>query len=68
LASPSPSSSDWRGELQAQFPVAFGRTTSAPAATPPHGVSHAIRMVGQPATAKFRRLDPTRLAVAKAEF
>jgi hypothetical protein len=50
------------------FPAAFGRTTSALAATPPYGVSHAIRTVGQPATAKFRRLDPARLAAAKAEF
>jgi hypothetical protein len=27
-----------------------------------------IQTVGQPATAKFRRLDPTRLAAAKREF
>ncbi len=68
LASPPSSSSDWPGELQARFPAAFGLSTSAPAATPPHGVSHVIRTVGQPATAKFRRLDPARLAAAKAEF
>jgi hypothetical protein len=37
-------------------------------AAPPHGVEHVIRTVGQPATAKFRRLDPARLAAAKAEF
>jgi hypothetical protein len=66
--SPSPPSSDWSGELQAWFPAAFGRTMSAPAATPPHGVRHAIRTVGQPTTAKFRRLDPARLAAAKASF
>jgi hypothetical protein len=42
--------------------------TSASAAAPPHGVQHVIRTVEQPASAKFRRLDPTRLAAAKAEF
>jgi hypothetical protein len=67
-SSPPSSSSDWQGELQARFPAAFGRSSPAPAAAPPHGVSHVIRTVGQPATAKFRRLDPARLAAAKAEF
>jgi hypothetical protein len=49
-----------------RFPAAFSCVTSA--ATPPHGVRPVIRTVGQPATAKFCRLDPARLAVAKAEF
>jgi hypothetical protein len=31
-------------------------------------VQHFITTVGQPSTAKFRRLDPVRLAAAKAEF
>ncbi len=35
---------------------------------PPHGVQHVITTIGQPCTARFRRLDPSRLAAAKAEF
>jgi hypothetical protein len=35
---------------------------------PAHGVQHVIQTTGQPATAKFRRLDPARLAAAKREF
>jgi hypothetical protein len=35
---------------------------------PPHGVQHVITTVGQPSTARFRHLDPVRLAAAKAEF
>jgi hypothetical protein len=35
---------------------------------PQHGVEHHIVTSGLPATAKFRRLDPTRLAAAKTEF
>jgi hypothetical protein len=69
--SPGPlpaSSSGWAEELLMRFPAAFGRMTSALAATPPHGVRHVIRTVGQPATTKFHRLDPTRLAAAKAEY
>jgi Reverse transcriptase (RNA-dependent DNA polymerase) len=37
-------------------------------APPSLGVEHHIITKGPPATAKFRRLDPTRLAAAKAEF
>jgi hypothetical protein len=33
-----------------------------------HGVQHHIITSGQPVTAKFRRLDPVRLAAAKEEF
>jgi Reverse transcriptase (RNA-dependent DNA polymerase) len=36
--------------------------------TPHHGVEHHIVMRGPLAMAKFRRLDPSRLANAKAEF
>jgi hypothetical protein len=36
--------------------------------TPKHGVEHHIVTTGKPATAKFHRLDPARLAAAKAEF
>jgi RNase H-like domain found in reverse transcriptase/Reverse transcriptase (RNA-dependent DNA polymerase) len=35
---------------------------------PSHGVEHIIETAGRPTTAKFRGLDPTRLAAAKAEF
>jgi Reverse transcriptase (RNA-dependent DNA polymerase) len=38
------------------------------AAAPQHGVEHHILTKGPPATTKFRRLDPTQLAAAKAEF
>jgi hypothetical protein len=31
-------------------------------------VEHIITTIGQPCTARFRRLDPSRLAAAKAEF
>jgi Reverse transcriptase (RNA-dependent DNA polymerase) len=36
--------------------------------SPAHGVEHHIETTGRPATAKFRRLDATKLAAAKAEF
>jgi cleavage and polyadenylation specificity factor subunit 1 len=36
--------------------------------SPSHGVQHAIVTNGRPTTAKFRRLDPVRLAAAKSEF
>jgi Reverse transcriptase (RNA-dependent DNA polymerase) len=36
--------------------------------SPKHGVQHHIVTTGQPVTAKFRRLDPVRLAAAKKEF
>ena len=35
---------------------------------PRHGFEHVIRTTGQPARAKYRRLDPTRLASAKKYF
>jgi hypothetical protein len=35
---------------------------------PKHGVEHRITTAGQPVSAKFRRLDPERLAAARAEF
>jgi hypothetical protein len=46
----------------------FFQEAATSAATPPHGVQHIIQTTGQPATAKFRRLDPARLAAAKREF
>jgi hypothetical protein len=35
---------------------------------PSHGVEHVIETAGRPTMAIFCRLDPTRLAAAKAEF
>jgi Reverse transcriptase (RNA-dependent DNA polymerase) len=40
----------------------------SPSPSPAHGVEHNIETAGRPTTAKFRRLDPVRLAAAKAEF
>jgi len=37
-------------------------------AKPLHGVEHHLETQGRPVTAKFRRLDPEKLAAAKAEF
>ena len=55
----------WSALLQ-QFPgVEQPFTVSS---QPTHGVQHHLVTSGPPVTAKFRRLDPTRLAAAKAEF
>jgi hypothetical protein len=54
--------------MRLQFPKVFFQDAAASSLVPPHGVRHVIRTVGQPATAKFRRLDPTHLAAAKQEF
>jgi hypothetical protein len=54
--------------VQRQFPQVFFQDAAASSSVPPHGVSHVIQTFGQLATAKFRRLDPTRLATAKKEF
>jgi hypothetical protein len=50
------------------FPAAFSRVMSASVITPAHGVRHVIRTVGQPATAKFHRLDLARLAARRGSF
>jgi hypothetical protein len=53
-------------DILAEFP---GVQRPAVGVGPPqHGVEHHIITKGPPATAKFRRLDPMRLAAAKAEF
>ncbi len=73
---PSPSSSsqdlppgsDWATALRLRFPAVFAASAAVTAVPPPHGVQHYITTIGQPSTAKFRRLDPARLAAAKAEF
>jgi hypothetical protein len=51
-------------------PVSSGviQDAATSAAAPSHGVQHIIQTTGQPATAKFRWLDPARLAAAKREF
>ncbi len=68
-ASPPLAASEWLAAMQRQFPqVFFFQAAAASSAAPPHGVRHVIQTIGQPATAKFRRLDPTRLAAAKREF
>jgi hypothetical protein len=61
-------SCDWLAGLQRQFPQVFFQDAATSSAAPAHGVQHLIQTTGQPATAKFRRLDPARLAAAKREF
>jgi hypothetical protein len=46
----------------------FFQAAATSSAAPSHGVQHVIQTTGQPATAKFRRLDPAHLAAAKCEF
>ena len=50
--------------------VDFADVLNAEGRLPPatHGVEHHIVTTGRPVTAKFRRLDNTKLAAAKAEF
>jgi hypothetical protein len=64
-AAPASQPSEWT-DLLSQFP----RVTKPFEVrySPAHGVEHSIETVGRPATAKFRRLDPVRLAAAKEEF
>jgi hypothetical protein len=59
---------DWLAGLQRQFPQVFFQDAAASPTVPAHGVQHVIQTTGQPVTAKFRRLDPARLAAAKREF
>jgi cleavage and polyadenylation specificity factor subunit 1 len=59
---------DWLACLHSRFPAVFAASLAVSLSHPPHGVQHFITTVGQPSTAKFRRLDPVRLAAAKAEF
>jgi hypothetical protein len=55
----------WSAWLQ-EFPELAGEMTIDKEHS--HGVHHSIEMVGRPVTAKFCRLDPARLAAARAEF
>jgi hypothetical protein len=50
--------SDWLAGLQRQFPQVFFQDAAASPLAPAHRVQHVIQTTGQPATAKFRRLDP----------
>jgi hypothetical protein len=61
-------SCDWLAGLQRQFPQVFFQGAATSPAAPSHGVQHVIQTTGQPATAKFQRLDPARLAAAIREF
>jgi hypothetical protein len=56
----------WSGLLQ-QFSSVTPTGGQLPR-QPAKGVQHQISTTGQPVTAKFRRLDPVRLAAARAEF
>ncbi len=62
------STGEWLAAMRLRYPQVFFQDAAVSSLVPPHGVRHVIRTVGQPATAKFRRLDPTRLAAAKREF
>jgi hypothetical protein len=62
------STGEWLAATKLRYPQVFFQDAATSSLVPPHGVRHVIQTVGQPATAKFRRLDPTRLAAAKREF
>jgi hypothetical protein len=55
----------WQAWLQEFLELAGEMSTDK---EPSHGVQHSIETVGRPITTKFCRLDPERLAAAKAEF
>jgi hypothetical protein len=64
-AQPVGPAEEWASLLR-EFP---GVTLPLSMAAPPnHSVEHQVVMSGRPATAKFRRLDPSKLAAAKLEF
>jgi hypothetical protein len=56
------------GQSSFPFLAVFSANSVVSVAQPPHGVQPVITTVGQPSTTKFRRLDPVRLAAAKAKF
>jgi hypothetical protein len=66
--SPPLAAVDWLAALQRLFSKVFFQDAAASSLVPAHGVHYIIKMVGQPASAKFRRLDLARLAAAKREF
>ena len=52
--------------LLVEFPDVVNESTILP--TPVHDVTHHLETSGRPVTFRFRRLDPSKLAAAKAEF
>jgi hypothetical protein len=52
-----PSGNGLAGLFPLSFPCCFRRRLGGILSHPPHGVQHFITTVGQPSTAKFRRLD-----------
>ena len=60
------SASDDFSRLLVEFPALTRPTFSS--ATAKHGVEHYITATGPPVHARARRLEPGKLAVAKAEF
>jgi hypothetical protein len=61
-----PLDSDWAAVFQCRFPAIFNPGSAVCLDHPPHRVQHFITTIGQPS--KFCRLDPARLAAAKAGF
>jgi hypothetical protein len=53
-------------QLVAEFPAVVNQSKVLPQVT--HNVEHIIETTGRPVSSKYRRLDPERLAAAKAEF
>jgi len=53
-------------KLLSSFPAVVNPSKQLP--QPSHSVEHHIETTGQPVAAKYRRLDPERLAAAKKEF
>jgi hypothetical protein len=53
-------------QLVAEFPAVVNKSKVLPRVT--HNVEHIIETTGRPVSNKYRRLDPERLAAAKAEF
>ena len=68
-ASSTPPPPPWTGR-EADILEEFADVLNAEGRLPPstHGVEHHIVTSGRPVTAKFRRLDSTKLAAAKKEF
>ena len=54
--------------LLAEFPMVTNKEALQFAKEPKHGVEHTIETSGRPVFARARRLDPEKLAAAKAEF
>jgi hypothetical protein len=63
-----PPDSDWAAALKSCFLTVFNPGSMVSLDHPPHGVQHLIITIGQPSTAMFHRLDPTRLMAAKARI